>query len=139
MCILYFKEKNIKCWKQGCKIKKIGEVLPLSLMVSIVAVINDSHLQSLRGHSAMSPVIFYEHYKPHVVDISKNNHHTEVNTQFMSPQSDKKITFCVCLSRPTVANRSKKMLDGIYLSRPLGDKAFYISVSRSPSGRGDVQ
>lgn len=89
-----FLEKNIyQTLETGLqKKKKIGEVLPLSLMVSSVAVINDSHLQSLRGHSAMSPVIFYEHYKPHVVDISKNNHHTEVDTQFMSPQSDIKIT-----------------------------------------------
>jgi len=70
--------------------KKWSSASSLPFKVSIVAVLNDS--QTLRGHSSMSPVIFYEHYKPHVVDISKNNHHTEVDTQFMSPQSDIKIS-----------------------------------------------
>lgn len=75
----------------------------------------------------MSPVIFYELYKPHVVDISKNNHHTEVETQCTSPQSDIKIT-CLFVQTHCGYNRSKNMSDGIHLSRPRGDKAFYISV-----------
>ncbi len=87
----------------------------------------------------MSAVIFYQHYKPHVVDVSINNHHTEVDTQFMIPQWDVKITDCPDPLWLTDQKDDSHNSTDIYLNRPLGAKALYFPLLWLSAGRGDVQ